>query len=409
MMVADFHIHSKYSRATSQEMNVEGLSRWARLKGIDLLGTGDFTYANWRSELEDKLRPCGDGLYEHDGTLFILSSEVCNIFERAGKTRRIHNLLFAPDFKSVDEINRALAQYGKLESDGRPILSLDAARLVKIVHGINSNCFVVPAHVWTPWFSLFGAESGVDSVEMCFEEETRYIYALETGLSSDPAMNYRWSALDKYTLISNSDSHSPRRIGRECNVFASRFKYAEILETLKKKDPSRLLMTVEFFPQEGKYHYDGHRKCETRMSPKESKKNSNICPVCGRRVTVGVMHRVESLCDREEGFRPAGSIPFINTVQLDEIVAESLGKGVDSPAVEAEYMRILQGVGTEHNILVQMNEEELKEKLPTKIARGVLNVRKGRVDVVPGYDGEYGKVRVLGSHDTCEQKQMTLF
>ncbi|TET29026.1 DNA helicase UvrD, partial [Candidatus Aerophobetes bacterium] len=314
--VADFHIHSKYSRATSKNMDIPHLAQMAKLKGINLVGTGDFTHPLWLEELKASLVPEEDGLYRFDETLFVLTAEVSNIFYQGGKGRRIHNIIFAGDFAVAEKLNRKLGKFGDLYSDGRPILKLSASDLVEIVLEASEDAFVVPAHIWTPWFSLFGANSGFDSLEECFGSYTRYIYALETGLSSDPEMNWRVSSLDRFTLISNSDAHSPSRLGREANVFSERLTLGEIKRVLERGDKKKFLYTIEFFPQEGKYHYDGHRKCDISFSPSESRTHKDICPKCGGKLTIGVMHRVESLGDREEGFVPEGSIPFKRVVPL---------------------------------------------------------------------------------------------
>ncbi|MGE4358039.1 MAG: endonuclease Q family protein, partial [Candidatus Omnitrophota bacterium] len=289
-IVADFHIHSKYSRATSRDMDLDHLVESARLKGINLLGTGDFTHFLWCEELRHKLQPFRYGIFEYKGIKFVLTTEVSNIYLQNGRMRRIHNIIFAPTFEIVDKINESLARYGNLSSDGRPILSLSAENLVELILSISKDCLIVPAHIWTPWFSLFGSESGFDSIEECFGKYAKEVYVLETGLSSDPAMNWRLSSLDRFTLISNSDSHSPSRIGREANVFEAQMDYLEILDIFKKKDRTRFLFTVEFFPEEGKYHYDGHRNCGVRFSPKETIKLNGICPKCGKHLTIGVMH-----------------------------------------------------------------------------------------------------------------------
>ncbi|NQT00059.1 MAG: DNA helicase UvrD, partial [Candidatus Omnitrophica bacterium] len=318
--IADFHIHSKYSRATSREMDLENIVDWAKLKGISLVGTGDFTHHLWLRELKSKLKPSGNGIFAYKGVNFILTAEISNIYSKAGRGRRVHNVLFAPDFATVEKINNELAGFGNLSSDGRPMLGMDCISLVEVVLAASSDCLIVPAHAWTPWYSLFGSNSGFDTIEECFEQYTKDIYALETGLSSDPAMNWCWSALDRFSLISNSDAHSPSRLGREANVFDCQLDYYEIIDTLKKKDKRRFLYTVEFFPQEGKYHYDGHRNCKILYSPAESKSKNNICPVCGRSLTVGVMHRVQQLGDRDECFFPDNAIPFKNLNPLDEII-----------------------------------------------------------------------------------------
>jgi len=274
--VADFHIHSKYSRATSRDMDLESLDRWARIKGIKVLGTGDFSHPEWLKSLKEKLEPAEPGLFklkkQDNGTRFILTNEISCIYSKSNRVRKIHVLIFAPSFEAVEKINTQLSWVGNLRSDGRPILGLDAKELAKIVLDSSQDCLVIPAHAWTPWFSIFGSKSGFDSIKECFEEYSKYIYAIETGLSSDPSMNWRLSALDKITLISNSDSHSPRKIGREANVFDTDLSYGSIAEAIKTKNPQKFLYTDEFFPEEGKYHYDGHRLCNICLSPRNQKK-----------------------------------------------------------------------------------------------------------------------------------------
>lgn len=767
--IADFHIHSKYSRATSEAMNVEELVRWAKLKGITLMGTGDFTHPVWLMELKDKLKPSTDGLYEYNGVHFILTCEVYNNFYVEGKAKRIHNIIFAPSFDVVEKLNNKLQRYGDLVSDGRPILHLNARDLVKICLDISPDCFIVPSHAWTPHFSIFGSNSGFDTVEECFGEETKNIHCLETGLScydektevltmdgwkkfsniqysdkictlnlstneiefqapdriftyryngkmyklktkrvnllvtpnhkllyspcdfrnrkpyslkeaellfnkskifkkdgiwigenpeyfilpsveikhgnrhhfgfrvkkekqlsikswlkffgfwlaegwvnegkngdynvcvcnqnakllnemkeilegfgyrvflrgnvirvrdfqlfhylrqfgkssdkfissdikslskklskilfdyyikgdghiygrskkglsatttsirlrddlqevalkigisayykldrkkgalfvsarskkkykqnkdswaiyfirrnrpivlpstikkynyieswvnydgfvycatvsnhvmyirregiplwcgnSDPPMNWRLSKLDRYALISNSDSHSPHRIGREANAFDCDLNYREIIDAIKSKDKRRFLYTIEFFPEEGKYHYDGHRNCKARVAPKEALKNRNLCPVCGRKLTVGVMHRVEDLADRPEGFIPDDAIPFKHMIPLDQIIADARGVREMTQTVEREYMELVNKCGSEFNILLRMSEDELKGKLPQRITEGIIRVREGKVNILPGYDGEYGTVKIFSAEETGE-KQLTLF
>ena len=407
--IADFHIHSKYSRATSKEMDLEHLAEWAKLKGVSLLGTGDFTHHLWLQELKSKLKPSGNGIFSYGGVNFVLTTEVSNIYSKNGRGRRVHNVLFAPDFSTVDKINDQLAGFGNLSSDGRPMLGLDCVSLMETVLGVNPDCFIVPGHIWTPWYSLFGANSGFDTIEECFEQYTKDIYALETGLSSDPGMNWRWSALDRFSLVSNSDAHSPSRIGREANVFNCAMDYYAILDSLKKKDKERFLYTVEFFPQEGKYHYDGHRNCNILYSPAESRKNNNICPVCGRSLTVGVMHRVEKLSDRPEDFVLENAIPFKNLIPLNEIIAESKGMGKDTQTVEREYRLLIQKLGSEFDILLNIAESELAKSCAPKVASGIINVRQGKVKIRPGYDGVYGKVEIFGEEDKKSEKQMSFF
>jgi uncharacterized protein (TIGR00375 family) len=409
--IADFHIHSKYSRATSRNMDARNLSAWAKLKGITLIGTGDFTHHLWLEELKHTLEDCGNGLYKHNGIYFILTAEVSSIYSKKNKTYRIHNVIIAPSFKTVDKINDKLGRLGNLASDGRPILGLDAAELARIVFGVDANCMLVPGHIWTPWFSLFGSMSGFDQIEDCFEEQTPKIFALETGLSSDPAMNWRLSALDKFTLISNSDSHSPQKLGREANVFDCELDYKTIREVLKTKDKKRFLYTIEFFPEEGKYHYDGHRLCGIRWSPQETREHGGKCPKCGKPVTVGVVNRVEKLADRPEGFKPENAIPFKNLIPLEEIIADSKGVGKASVSVERDYHSCLAKFGTEFEILMRASKQDLLKGLPPKVAEGVLRVREGRVNIKAGYDGEYGIISVFGDEKLGEknEEQLSLF
>jgi len=407
--IADFHIHSKYSRATAKDMDISHLHRIARIKGVDLVGTGDFTHPLWLNELKQILAPEENGLYRFEDTLFILTAEVSNIFYKDGATRKIHNVIFAPTLQVVEKINKKLARFGDLYSDGRPILKMEAMNLVEMVLETSEEAFVVPAHIWTPWFSLFGANSGFDSIEECFGEYTRYIYALETGLSSDPEMNWRVSSLDRFTLISNSDAHSPSRLGREANVFSGKIGYGDIREVLREGDGKRFLYTIEFFPQEGKYHYDGHRQCGVSLSPKESRNYKNLCPKCGQKLTIGVMHRVETLADRKEGYCSPQGIPFRHLVPLAEIIAEALGQGVDTKAVQEKYRAVTQRLGGELKVLLEVPEEELFRSIPSKIAEGIMRVREGKVNIKCGYDGVYGEVNMFGQEEKEEEKQLELF
>jgi uncharacterized protein (TIGR00375 family) len=408
--IADFHIHSKYSRATSRDMDIKHVSEWAKIKGITLMGTGDFTHHLWLQELKANLEDLGNGLFKHKDIYFVLTAEVSSIYSKKGKTYRIHNLIFAPTLKTVDKINEALGRQGNLSSDGRPILGLDAEELARIIFDIDENCMVVPGHIWTPWFSLFGSMSGFDKIEDCFGKQTSKIFALETGLSSDPGMNWRLSALDKFSLISNSDSHSPAKIGREANVFDCELSYNAIKAALKTKDKKKFLYTIEFFPEEGKYHFDGHRNCSTRLSPQETKQNKGICPKCGRPVTVGVMNRVDALADRPEGFKPDNAIPFKNLIPLDEIIAETKGVKKGSTAVEKDYMSLVTQFGTEFNILIKLSKEDLLSKLSPRIAEGIIRVRDGKVEIKAGYDGEYGIISIFGGEEKKDkQEQLSLF
>ena len=415
-ITADFHIHSKYSRATSREMEVNTLALWAEKKGINLLGTGDFTHPQYFAELQGALEPAEKGLYKlrrkNSPVRFILTVEVSNIFSAKGVSKRIHTVLFAPSFEAAEKINQRLASRGKLASDGRPIFGFPVKEIVKIALDASPDCLIVPAHAWTPWFSVFGANSGFDSVEECFEEESKNIFALETGLSSDPAMNWRLSKLDRYTLISNSDSHSPSRIGREANVFDCEMDYFEILRAIREKDRKKILHTIEFFPEEGKYHFDGHRACDLVLAPEESRKLNKVCPRCGKKLTIGVLHRVAELADREEGFVPKNAIPFKNMIPLDEIIADALGQSVNTKAVDQEYEKLVGRIGPELSILFDKSEEELRAVALPKVAEGILRVRDRQVEIVPGYDGVYGKIKILREGETSQAapvRQMELF
>jgi len=404
--IADFHIHSKYSRATSKDMDLENLDKWAKIKGIKVLGTGDFTHPEWLKNLKEKLRPAEQGLFklESSETRFILTSEISCIYSKQGRVRKIHILIFAPDFKTVEKINTHLGWIGNLKSDGRPILGLDAKELAKIVLDASQNCLVVPAHLYTPWFSLFGSRSGFDSIEECFEDYSKYIYAGETGLSSDPPMSWRNSKLDMIALISNSDAHSPAKLGREANVFDTELSYSAIAEAIKSKNPQKFLYTIEFFPQEGKYHYDGHRACEIRLSPKESKKYNNVCPNCGKPLTIGVLNRAEELADREEGLRPKDVIPFKSIVPLVEIIAQAIGQTPATKRVDQEYQNLIKKFGNEFNILLNTSYQDLQTSTLPEIAKGIKRVRDGKVHMEPGYDGVFGKIRIFSQ---VEQKTLS--
>lgn len=409
MFIADFHIHSKYSRATSKDMEILSLAKWAKIKGISMLGTGDFTHPLWFSEIKDKLEETDYGVYGYEGINFMLTTEVSNIYFKAGRTRKVHNMIFAANFKIAEEINKLLGEYGALESDGRPILGLECEKMAKMLFAIEPEILIVPAHAWTPHFSIFGSNSGFDSPEECFEDQTQKVFSLETGLSSDPAMNWRWSKLDRFCLTSNSDAHSPSKIGREANVFSGKINYKDLRDILKTKDRKRFLYTIEFFPEEGKYHWDGHRACKARLSPDESMRIHNQCPVCGKNVTVGVMHRLSKLADRKDGFVLESSPQFKSVVPLAEIISESLNMSPDSATVEKEYFQLVKNFGSEFKILLYAPEEELAEKCPPKIVKGIINMRMGNVDVIPGYDGEYGKVKVFKEGEAKSEKQLSFF
>ena len=401
--VADFHIHSKYSRAVSPLMNLENLDKWARIKGIKVLGTGDFTHPKWFDEIKENLEPAETGLFKFkktdSPTRFILTAEISCIFSKGGKVRKIHIILFAPSISAVEKINKQLSKIGNLHSDGRPILGLDAKELAKIVLESDKDCLLVPAHIWTPWFSIFGSKSGFNTIEECFEEYSKHIYAGETGLSSDPKMNWRLSQLDNITLISNSDSHSLQKIGREANVFNADLSYNSITDILKTKDKKKFLYTVEFFPEEGKYHYDGHRTCDISLSPKESKKYDNICPKCKKPLVIGVLNRVEELADRAINFKPNNAIPFKSLIPLNEIIAESIGVSTASKKVAEYYNQLIKNIGSEFKILLDSSKKEIEENSLSKIAEGVMRVREGKVFIEPGYDGVYGKIEIFSKQE----------
>jgi PHP family Zn ribbon phosphoesterase len=452
--ICDFHIHSKYSRATARDADIENFAKWAKVKGIDVLGTGDFTHPLWLKELKEKLIPAEPGLFSLKSQIrnlnfetnskfkiqnskfevrFILTSEISSIYTKAGKVRKIHNLIFAPSIEVVEKINTHLGWIGNLKSDGRPILGLDAKELAKIIFNISPECLIVPAHAWTPWFSIFGSFSGFDSIEECFEEYTKDIYAIETGLSSDPEMNWRWSKLDKILLISNSDAHSPAKIGREANIFQGQdLSYNKIKEAIKKgnkgnqreiKENQReieggqrveleLVRTIEFFPEEGKYHWDGHRNCGVVLAPEESLKYNNLCPVCGKPLTIGVMNRVCKLADRKQGEKPENSIPFERLIPLEEIIADVLGLGLGTKGVQEHYKNLIRVFGNEFKILREAKKSDLAMASTPEIAEGIERMRNGKISVSPGYDGEYGKISIFGENEArpkIKGEQSTLF
>ncbi len=413
--IADLHIHSRYSRATSKDMSPESIWKWAQLKGITVIGTGDFTHPQWFKELNEKLESSLNGLFRlrkdfrtnnipdscKADVFFLLSAEISCIYSKNGKTRKIHSILFVPDFTDAAKINVALSKIGNLNADGRPILGLDARELLKILMNEAPDGMLIPAHAWTPHFSVFGSESGFDSLEECFEELTPHIYAIETGLSSDPPMNWRLSALDKITLISNSDAHSPNKIGREANIFDTEISYKAMMDALKTK--KGFLGTIEFFPEEGKYHYDGHRTCSISLSPKETIKHNYLCPICGKRVTVGVMHRVEKLADREDGFSPQGAPPYYSIIPLPEIIAEVLKVGVNSKAVANEYQKLLQKLGSEFKILMDVPLNDIEQAGSPLLREAISRMRIGNVHIAPGFDGEYGKIKIF---EAVERKEI---
>lgn len=407
---ADLHLHSHYSRATSNRMDIENLERYAKVKGLNLLGTGDFTHPLWLDELKRTLKEDGDFYHYNDSSIFfVLQAEVSNIYND-GKTRKVHNVLLAPSFEIVDQVNSFLSKYGKLASDGRPILTnIDCAEMTERLMEISNDIMVIPAHIWTPWFALFGSKSGFDRIEDCFKDQTKNIFALETGLSSDPAMNWRLSSLDRFALVSNSDSHSPwpSRLGRELNVLETEMNYKDVINAIKSKDPKKFLYTIEVDPAWGKYHWDGHRNCNVCLSPKEALKYKNVCPVCRRELTIGVEHRVEELADRPEGFVPENSIPFKKLIPLSELIASVYDTQPFSKKVWAESSKIMKEFGSELKVLLEVPEENLKIVTSEEIVKIIIKNRRGELKIQPGYDGVFGKL-VLNDSDYIKQPQKRL-
>ncbi|MFC1976573.1 UvrD-helicase domain-containing protein, partial [Chloroflexota bacterium] len=410
--VADVHIHSHYSRATSKNLDFEHLAKWAQLKGFHVVGTGDISHPGWLQEMKDKLEPAEEGLFRLkdnvakavqnevpqacQGTVrFMLAGEISSIYKKNDKVRKIHNVIFAPTLEAVEKIQAALEKIGNIRSDGRPILGLDSRDLLEIILDIDPQNYLIPAHIWTPWFSLLGSKSGFDSVEECFEDLTPHIFALETGLSSDPPMNWRVSTLDGYTLVSNSDAHSPQKLAREANVFNTDLSYPAFFEALITGDPEQFLGTLEFFPAEGKYHHDGHRKCGINWKPKITLKHDGICPECGKPVTVGVSHRVETLADREEGEKPAHYHPFQSLIPLPEVLSEVVGVGPNSKRVQQAYNSLLNTLGSELSILLDVPLDDIGQAGGPLLAEGIRRMRNGDVIATAGYDGEFGIIKVF--------------
>ena len=405
--IADLHIHSRFSMATSKEGTPENLDFWARKKGISLIGTGDFTHPVWREELKERLVSEENGLYRlrdeyvkeesrkfpGEGTRFVVSGEISSIYKKNGKTRKVHNVILLPSLETADAMAQRLEKIGNIHSDGRPILGLDSHDLLEMMLDVCPEGILIPAHIWTPHFSVLGAKSGFDSVEECFEELAPYIHALETGLSSDPAMNWRISKLDRYQLVSNSDAHSPSKLGREANLLDIDCSYEGLYRAIQTGEG--LEGTVEFFPEEGKYHFDGHRKCGVSLSPVEAERLGGICPVCGKKLTMGVDHRVEQLADRAEGFVKKDGKKYESLVPLPEVISACMGYSAASKKVQGCFEQLIQTLGTEFDILRNVPSEDIKSCAGERIAEGIENVRTGNVKRIPGYDGEYGKIELF--------------
>lgn len=417
--IIDLHIHSKYSRATSKNFDLEEIVKWAEIKGVDIISCADFTHPAWFTNLKNNLveTSVGSGLYQLKNSKskvkFILSTEVACIYRQGDKTRRVHLCILAPNLEIVAKINKGLTDRGaKLASDGRPILGMSAKDIVSLVLEADPRCLVIPAHIWTPWFAVFGSKSGFDSLQECFEELTPQIKAIETGLSSDPPMNWLLSELDNLTIVSNSDAHSGPRIGREANVIdLDTISYDAITAVIVKKDKKRFLYTIEFYPQEGMYHYDGHRDCNFSCSPEESKKYKNICPKCKKKLTIGVLNQVYKLADVKK-IDPSQHIPYKNIVPLPEIIANYFGVGRDSKKVTNLYMEIIKQAGNEFTVLLDLDLNALENIMPKVLATGIIRMRENKIKVNPGFDGQYGTVEIFSNLERKKAKQnnqVTLF
>lgn len=425
--IADLHIHSYYSRATSKTLNLEHLHKWAQLKGLKIVATGDVSHPKWLEEMRQKLEPSQPGLYRlkseyshsfqeqvpnicRDEVHFILSGEISNIYKRDGQVRKVHNVVLLPSLEAAEKFQATLDRIGNIHSDGRPILGLDSRDLLEIVLDTDPDAHLIPAHIWTPWFSMLGSKSGFNSVEECYADLTPHIFALETGLSSDPPMNWRLSMLDRYVLVSNSDAHSPEKLAREANVFDTELSYTALFDALKHPQQDTFWGTVEFFPEEGKYHMDGHRKCNKMMRPAETLANNGLCPVCGKPAVLGVSYRVEELADRSEGFRPPLAKNYLSLVPLPEILAEVKATGPNAKAVQSLYHNLLRELGSELDILIHLPLGEIEKHAGSLVAEALRRVRNGQVHPDPGYDGEYGIIRIFGPDERNEiTQQGTLF
>ena len=415
--IADFHIHSRFSRATSPSLNLPSLDYWAERKGLQVVGTGDFTHPEWLGEMESQLQLSEDGLYRLSPealaggggrTRFILTGEISSIYKKGGRVRKIHSLIIMPDLESAGRLMTKLDGIGNVRSDGRPILGLDARNLLEICLDISERTIFIPAHIWTPWFSLLGSKSGFDSVEECFDDLAGHIHALETGLSSDPAMNWRLSSLDSYTLVSNSDAHSPDKLGREANLFETDLDFPSIARALKGQ--GGFLGTIEFFPEEGKYHLDGHRKCGVRLDPEETIELKGLCPVCHKPLTVGVYNRVLELADRPSGISPAGAKPYHSLIPLPEVLGELLSVGPKSKRVVQAYDDLLMRLGAELYILQEAPLEDIEAAGGPLLREALERMRKGLIAADAGYDGEYGRIKVFEPNELEKLKgQTTLF
>jgi DNA helicase II / ATP-dependent DNA helicase PcrA len=425
--IADLHVHSKYSRATAKNLDLENLYLWAQYKGIHIVGTGDFVHPKWFKELEEKLEPAESGLFKLKDEFtkpidaqvpkscrgqirFMLTVEISNIYKRHDKVRKVHNLIYSPSLQAAKKIQTKLGNIGNISSDGRPILGLDSYDLLDITLQADAKNLFVPAHIWTPWFSALGSMGGFDSMFDAFGDLTKHIFAVETGLSSDPPMNWRLKQLDDFILVSNSDAHSPSKLGREANIFDTEFSYDGIYKALSDRNDKGLVSTLEFFPEEGKYHYDGHRSCQVRWHPKETIEHKGICSACSKPVTIGVMARVEALADRGEGAKSKRWRPYQNIVALPSLIAEAKEVGSASKAVQEAYMNILSKLGNEFYILLDCPIQDIQSAAGDVLAEGINRMRQGKVEIAAGYDGEFGTIKIFesGERENIE-RQMSLF
>jgi DNA helicase-2/ATP-dependent DNA helicase PcrA len=412
--VGDFHIHSHYSLATSKELRPDFLDYWARLKGIKVVGTGDFTHPGWLHELKEQLEPAEDGLFRlkqenskrtglsaEGDARFLLTTEISNIYKKKGKVRKVHNVVFAPSFEIAEKIQNKLSSFGfNITSDGRPIIGMDSRDLLELCLEASEDIFFIPAHIWTPWFSVLGSKSGFDSVAECFEDLSDHISAVEMGLSTDPPMNWMCSFLDKYTLIANSDAHSPEKLGRNANILDTDLSYRGITDTIKSGNHDNFLGTINFFPQEGKYHFDGHRKCGIRWSPIDTLQHDEICPVCGKKITIGVMNRIAQLADRDNILDRKSRHPFYSLIPLKEILSEIEGVSPDSGKVDQRYRQLLHNAGSEFNILMNFDIDHIKTIGGELLYEAIRRMRYREIYIEEGFDGEYGRIRVFKEGET---------
>jgi len=397
-IISDLHIHSRYSRACSKQINIANLEKYAKIKGIGLLGTGDFQHPEWQKELKKELTDDGTGIAKtKTGFPFVYSTEISLIYTD-GRGRRIHLVALAPNIETVEQITEALGKRGRLDYDGRPIFKIPCPEFVEMMRGINKDIEVIPAHIWTPWFGLFGSMSGFDSMTEAFKDQAKHINAIETGLSSDPPMNWRLSQLENKQIVSFSDLHSywPWRMGREATTFdLKQLSYANLLKAVRTGEG--VVDTLEFFPEEGKYHFDGHRNCNVCLSPAEAKKLNNICPVCRKPLTIGVLHRVDELADKPEGYKPKTAKPFRHLIPLSELISHGVGTGVATQKVWKVYNELMKEFGNELNVVLDTDEEKLRKIVPDKVVDLIMRNRNQKIDFQPGYDGEYGKPIFEGS------------